>query len=61
MPDIFLKAIPVGQRENKNVYECPAYKSKSRRTTCVLTSKLKIEKSSKWILAGIASLLAVSY
>lgn len=33
VPDIFLKAITVDQRETKSVYECPAYKSKSRRTT----------------------------
>ncbi|KAI1242776.1 hypothetical protein IHE44_0000324, partial [Lamprotornis superbus] len=54
------KAIPVDQlRETKNVYECSANKNKSRRTTYVLTFKLKIKKSDKWVLAGIALLLAV--
>lgn len=61
MPDIFLKAISVDQKETKNVYECPAYKSKSRTTTHVWTFNLKIKKSGKWVLAGIALLLAVSY
>ncbi|KAM9302491.1 LOW QUALITY PROTEIN: dynein axonemal heavy chain 11 [Morus bassanus] len=60
MPVIFVRAIPVDQRETKNVYECPGYKTKSRGPTYVWTSSLKSqEKPVKWVLAGVALLLAV--
>uniref|UniRef100_H2ZKB7 AAA+ ATPase domain-containing protein n=1 Tax=Ciona savignyi TaxID=51511 RepID=H2ZKB7_CIOSA len=60
MPVMFIKAIPVDRQETKNIYECPVYKNKSRGPTYVWTFNLKTkEKSSKWILAGVALLLQV--
>ncbi|KAM6104169.1 LOW QUALITY PROTEIN: dynein axonemal heavy chain 11 [Theristicus caerulescens] len=45
---------------SKDVYECPVYKTKSTGTTYVWTFNLKSqEKPAKWVLAGVALLLAV--
>ncbi len=58
MPVIFIKAIPVDKQDTKNVYECPVYKTQTRGPTYVWTFNLKTkEKSSKWIIAGVALLL----
>lgn len=60
MPIIFIRAIPVDRMETRNVYECPVYKTKTRGPTYVWTFNLKSkEKSSKWILGGVALLLQV--
>lgn len=60
MPVIFIKAIPVDRQDNRSVYECPVYKTKSRGPTFVWTFNLKSkEKPSKWILGGVALLLQV--
>ena len=59
MPVIFVRAIPVDQRETNNIYECPAYKTKSRAPIYVWTFNLQSqEKPAKWVLA-VALLLAV--
>ncbi|GAB1599188.1 dynein beta chain, ciliary [Argonauta hians] len=60
MPVIFIKAIPVDRQDFKTVYQCPVYKTKQRGPTFVWTFNLKSkEKSSKWILGGVALLLQV--
>jgi len=60
MPVLFIKAIPVDRRDNKNIYECPVYKTKSRGPTFVWTFNLKTkEKAAKWVLGGVALLLQV--
>ncbi|XP_075314376.1 dynein axonemal heavy chain 9 [Odontesthes bonariensis] len=60
MPVIFIKAIPVDKQENKNVYQCPVYKTRQRGPTYVWTFNLKTkENPSKWTLAGVALLLQI--
>ncbi|EMP29854.1 Dynein heavy chain 11, axonemal [Chelonia mydas] len=60
MPVIFVRAIPTDRQETKNIYECPVYKTKNRGPTYVWTFNLKSkDKSAKWVLAGVALLLAV--
>lgn len=60
MPVIYVKAIPVDKQDLKNIYECPLYKTKLRGPTYVWTFNLKTkEKPAKWVLAGVALLLAV--
>ncbi|CAG5911397.1 unnamed protein product [Menidia menidia] len=60
MPVIFIRAIPVDKQENRNVYQCPVYKTPQRGPTYVWTFNLKTKDSpSKWTLAGVALLLQV--
>ncbi|XP_020637559.3 dynein axonemal heavy chain 11 isoform X1 [Pogona vitticeps] len=60
MPVIFVKAIPADRQETKHIYNCPVYKTKIRGPTYVWTFNLKSkDKPSKWVLAGVALLLAV--
>ncbi|KAG8573239.1 hypothetical protein GDO81_012334 [Engystomops pustulosus] len=60
MPVIYVKAIPVDKQDLKNMYECPLYKTKIRGPTYVWTFNLKTkEKPARWVLAGVALLLAV--
>lgn len=60
MPVIFIKAIPVDKQDNRNVYQCPVYKTCQRGPTYVWTFKLKTkENASKWTLAGVAMLLQI--
>ncbi|XP_053153098.1 dynein axonemal heavy chain 9 isoform X7 [Hemicordylus capensis] len=60
MPIIFIKAIPVDKQDTRNVYPCPVYKTRQRGPTYVWTFNLKTkEKSSKWVLAGVALLLQI--
>lgn len=60
MPIVFIKAIPVDRKEQKNVYECPVYKTKERGPTFVWTFNLKTkEKAAKWTLGGVGLLLQV--
>ncbi|CAJ0964167.1 unnamed protein product [Ranitomeya imitator] len=60
MPVIYVRAIPIDKQDLKNVYECPLYKTKIRGPTYVWTFNLKTkEKPAKWVLAGVALLLAV--
>ncbi|XP_051927996.1 dynein heavy chain 9, axonemal [Hippocampus zosterae] len=60
MPVIFIRAIPVDKQDNRNVYQCPVYKTRQRGPTYVWTFNLKTkEKSSKWTLAGVALLLQI--
>ncbi|MEQ2212160.1 hypothetical protein XENOCAPTIV_026466 [Xenoophorus captivus] len=60
MPVIFIRAIPVDKQDNRNVYQCPVYKTRQRGPTYVWTFNLKTkEKPSKWTLAGVALLLQI--
>lgn len=60
MPVIFVRAIPVDRQETKYIYKCPVYKTKNRGPTYVWAFNLKTkEKPAKWVLAGVALLLAV--
>ncbi|XP_037547527.1 dynein heavy chain 9, axonemal [Nematolebias whitei] len=60
MPVIFIKAIPVDKQDNRNVYQCPVYKTRQRGPTYIWTFNLKTkENPSKWTLAGVALLLQV--
>jgi len=58
MPILFVKAIPIDRMDNKNIYECPVYKTRDRGPTYVWTFNLKTkENPNKWILGGVALLL----
>eukprot|EP00066_Takifugu_rubripes_P027828 XP_011617094.1 PREDICTED: dynein heavy chain 9, axonemal [Takifugu rubripes] len=58
MPVLFIRAIPIDKQDNKNMYQCPVYKTRQRGPTYVWTFNLKTkEKASKWTLAGVAMLL----
>ncbi|XP_055876061.1 dynein beta chain, ciliary-like isoform X4 [Biomphalaria glabrata] len=60
MPVIFLRAIPVDRVDQRLVYDCPVYKTKSRGPTYVWTFRLKTKQEpSKWVLGGVALLLQV--
>uniref|UniRef100_A0A3Q3NPA1 Dynein heavy chain 9, axonemal-like n=1 Tax=Labrus bergylta TaxID=56723 RepID=A0A3Q3NPA1_9LABR len=60
MPVIFIRAVPVDKQENRNVYQCPVYKTRQRGPTYVWTFNLKTkENPSKWTLAGVALLLQI--
>uniref|UniRef100_A0A8D2LWB0 Dynein axonemal heavy chain 11 n=1 Tax=Varanus komodoensis TaxID=61221 RepID=A0A8D2LWB0_VARKO len=60
MPVIFVRAIPADRQETKHVYKCPVYKTRIRGPTYVWTFHLKSkERPAKWVLAGVALLLAV--
>lgn len=58
MPVLLIRAIPIDKQDNKNMYQCPIYKTRQRGPTYVWTFNLKTkEKASKWTLAGVAMLL----
>lgn len=58
MPVLYVKAIPLDRMDTKNIYACPLYKTRDRGPTFVWTFNLKSkEKSSKWVLGGVALLL----
>uniref|UniRef100_A0A669CGX6 Dynein axonemal heavy chain 17 n=1 Tax=Oreochromis niloticus TaxID=8128 RepID=A0A669CGX6_ORENI len=60
MPVMFIKAIPVDKQDNRNLYQCPVYKTRQRGPTYVWTFNLKTkENPSKWTLAGVALLLQI--
>ena len=60
MPIMYIKAITQDKQEQRNLYECPVYKTRQRGPTYIWTFNLKTkEKASKWILAGVALLLQI--
>lgn len=60
LPVIYAKAIPIDRQDLRNIYECPAYKTKQRGSTHIWTFNLKTkEKPAKWVLGGVALLLQV--
>ena len=60
LPPIFLKALTVDKSEVKDCYECPVYITRRRGPTYVWTFQIKTkEPPTKWILAGVALLMAI--
>ena len=52
--------IPQDGKEEKNVYQCPVYKTETRGATYVFTAQLKTKAPpQKWIVAGVAIILDV--
>ncbi|CAL6039825.1 Outer-arm_dynein beta [Hexamita inflata] len=60
LPPVSLKAVTIDKAELKDTYECPIYMTRTRnRLTYVWSFNIKTrEPSSKWVLAGVAILLA---
>ena len=60
LPAVYLKPITVDKMETKDVYACPLYATRRRGPTYTWTFNLRTKESeTKWILAGVAMLLAV--
>jgi dynein heavy chain, axonemal len=62
IPVVFCRAavIPAEGKEDKSLYQCPAYKTEDRGSTYVFTAQLKTKVSPrKWILAGVAIIMDV--
>jgi dynein heavy chain len=62
VPVVGAKAFVVtGAREEKNVYQCPVYKTEDRMMTYVFTAQMKTAKypPAKWILAGVALIMDI--
>lgn len=58
LPVINIRAITQDKQDNRNMYECPVYKTRSRGPTYIWTFNLKTkDKPAKWVLAGVALLL----
>jgi dynein heavy chain, axonemal len=62
IPVVYCKALPLPAegKEDKTVYQCPAYKTEERNATYVFTAQLKTRHPPrKWILAGVAIIMDV--
>lgn len=62
IPVVYCKAVPIPPegKEDKTVYQCPAYKTEDRSATYVFTAQLKTRAPPrKWILAGVAIIMDV--
>jgi dynein heavy chain len=62
IPVVYCKALalPVEGKEDKTVYQCPAYKNEDRSATYVFTAQLKTRyPPRKWVLAGVAIIMDV--
>lgn len=62
IPVVYCKAlsIPGEGKEDKTVYQCPAYKTEDRSATYVFTAQLKTRyPPRKWVLAGVAIIMDV--
>lgn len=62
LPVTYCKAVPLPAegKEDKGLYQCPAYKTEDRGNTYVFTAQLKTRyPPRKWILAGVAILMDV--
>jgi len=60
LPVMLVKAAPSDKVDNKGLYACPCYKTQDRGPTYVFDPGLKSkEPSSKWVMAGVALLMAV--
>ncbi|BET02170.1 Dynein, axonemal heavy chain [Nesidiocoris tenuis] len=60
LPVIHARAITLDKQDLRNIYECPAYKTKLRGPTYVWTFNLKTkQKPAKWVLAGVGVLLGI--
>jgi len=62
MPVVLCRSVPIPSdgREEKNVYQCPVYKTETRGATYVFNAQLKTKVSPlKWIIAGVSIILDV--
>ncbi len=62
VPVVLCKSVPIPAdgREEKNVYQCPVYKTETRGATYVFNAQLKTKAPpQKWIIAGVAIILDV--
>lgn len=62
IPVVYCKALslPPEGKEDKTVYQCPAYKTEDRSATYVFTAQLKTRHPPrKWVLAGVAIIMDV--
>jgi dynein heavy chain len=62
VPVVNCRSLPIPQdgREEKNVYQCPVYKTETRGATYVFNAQLKTKApAQKWIIAGVAIILDV--
>ena len=62
MPVVNCRSLPIPQdgREEKNIYQCPVYKTETRGATYVFNAQLKTKApAQKWIIAGVAIILDV--
>ena len=62
MPVVLCRAAPVPAegKEEKGVYQCPAYKTEQRGATYVFTAQLKTKApAQKWVLGGVAIIFDV--
>jgi dynein heavy chain len=62
IPVVYCKAVPLPPegKEDKTVYQCPAYKTEDRSAAYVFTAQLKTcGPPPKWILAGVAIIINV--
>ena len=59
MPILYVKALAVEKREQKNVFDCPVYRTPARGPTYSFTAQLRTaDPPSKWVLAGVALLMS---
>lgn len=62
LPVVNVQAVPIEEKVTVGVYECPCYVTSQRGPTFVFTAGLKMESEEsdpkKWILAGVALLMA---
>lgn len=62
IPVVYCKALPLPTegKEDKTIYQCPAYKNEDRSATYVFTAQLKTRQPPrKWVLAGVAIIMDV--
>ena len=62
IPVVYCKALalPAEGKQDKMVYQCPAYKTEQRNMTYVFTAQLKTRHAPrKWTLAGVAIIMDV--
>jgi dynein heavy chain len=62
IPVVFCRAaiLPPEGKEDKSLYQCPAYKTEDRGSTYVFTAQLKTKVNPrKWTLAGVAIIMDV--
>lgn len=62
IPVVYCKALtlPAEGKEDKTLYQCPAYKNEERNATYVFTAQLKTRHPPrKWVLSGVAIIMDV--
>lgn len=62
MPVVNCRAVMMSgnAKEEKNIYQCPVYKTETRGATYVFTAQVRTKHpAQKWVLAGVAMILDV--